>query len=114
MSILCKGDRPTRGPFFYFVSSNLKRYVQNSEVEETSEWLHENFKHFGRYLRRGLFIENDRTFTAYSPYTQLAAYYYNKYLFQKTWLVRATECSRKMGLLLFRIVNKAKRLLTKR
>ena len=46
LSLLCKADRPTRGPFFYYVSKELVWRVEGRELEETDGYLKDNFKDF--------------------------------------------------------------------
>lgn len=83
LSILCKGDRPTRGPFFYYVSKKLIEHIEKREFSEDEDWIRQNFYDFEKYLKSGFYLENNRSCTAYSPYTELAFYYFNKYLFQQ-------------------------------
>lgn len=83
LSILCKGDRPTRGPFFYYVSEKLIEHVEKTNFTENEEWIRANFYDFEKYFKCGFYLEKNRVFTAYSPYTELALYYYNQYLYLK-------------------------------
>ena len=110
LSILCKGDRPTRGPFFYYVSPNLIEHIENRRFEENDHWVKDNFKDFERYLRRGFYIENNRTFTAKSPYTELSMYYFNKYLFLKKPRKILVSTGRKIDYFISRFAKKIIRL----
>ena len=111
LSILCKGDRPTRGPFFYFVSPNLIKHIENREFVENDKWIKENFRDFEGYLRRGFYIENNRTFTAKSPYTELSMYYFNKYLFLKKPRKILVSTGRKIDHFISRVTKKIVKLL---
>ena len=114
LSILCKADRPTRRPFFYYVSKELVRHVEGRDLEETDGYLKDNFRDFRKYLRRGLYIEKDRTFTAYSPYTEKAAYYYNRYLYANKLCTSVINEGRKIEFFTFRCIKKAKSVLFSR
>lgn len=97
LSLLCKGDRPTRGPFFYFVSNKLVETIEKRKLDETPEYLRSNFKDFKKYMNGGFYIQDNRQFTAYSPYSEIAFYYYNKYLFTNKLKCKIVDAKRKMN-----------------
>lgn len=113
LSIFCKGDRPTRGPFFYYVSDKLISHVENSVFHETRQYVRENFYDFNKYIKRGMYVEDGRIFTACSPYTELAFYYYNKYLFLSPFKTKAVSLFRKLEYFFFRVKKKLHRLTNK-
>lgn len=94
LSILCKGNRPTRGPFFYYVSEMLIEHIENRSFSESENWIRQNFYDFEKYLKSGFYLEENREYTAYSPYTELAFYYFNKYLFQQNSRKRFVQIKR--------------------
>lgn len=110
ISIMCKGNRPTRGPFYYFVSPNLIEHIENKPFYESKKWLVDNFKEFKKYLQKGFYIENDRKYTAISPYTEIAFYYYNKYLFTSNRKVKTVFFTRKICEIMYRIIRRLLRI----
>lgn len=106
LSVLCRGDRRSRGPFFYFVSKELIRHVEGVEQEETPKWLKDNFKDFRKYLKRGLYVTDKMTFAASSPYTELAAYYYNRYLCSRKFRTKAIRLKRRFQVFLSKVRKK--------
>lgn len=83
LSILCNAKRPTRGPFFYYVSKQLVKCIENKDLIISERYLQYNFKDFEKYLKNAFYIDENMKFTAYQPYVELAFELYNKYLYTK-------------------------------